>query len=1004
MYLRRSALAAALVLWIAAWANAQVTTTGTIQVVVQDAQGLRLPGVTVTARAEDAVTTRTTVTNAEGVASLEALAPSSVYTVITELQGFQTQTINNVLVRSGQTATIDLTLAVAGLTEAVTVTASAPVVDVTNATTGQDVTLELTERLPTGRSYQSYLQLVPGVIPDDPIQSGNPAARSGVNYRNIFGETGISTDNVYYFDGINVTDPVTGTFGANLNTEIIQEQKVLTGGIPAEFVGAAGLISNVITKSGSNTFHGSANYFFQNSSLVAENEHGAASEFSTKDNAYTFGGPVFRDRAWFFGSYRYQNREDDVVTLDTREFMRTVDNTQHQAFAKGTWAPTNSDLATFTYLSDPTSISGRRQQDTTNAQDRSREQGGHRFGGVYNRLWNALTLEAGVNKHNGEVSDFSVIREAENSILFQRTDVRTLQEEQLGGYGRDLIDQRDNWGARANLSYTMGRHQFKGGVDWALHENFQDTLYLNSGAGIFESLSPRYAGAGITAAAISTGSWSRLAFDVNNTSDFGGLINTINSRSDRARFYAAFDADGNGIITSQELGSRLVFNSTTGNPHGALNYDRTFQSSAGELTVSSRGVNLFLQDQFSVGERWSFNVGIRAEHYTHYASNDEKISFFPWEFAPRLSAIYDVLGDGRHKASAYWGRYFDPIRNDMTDFAGTLTGSILEEQVFVLGDWVTYRTRGGPQVQDALFAPTTQTPYTDDLQLGYAVDLGRNMSFEALYSNRRTRDVFEDYDLHLYSDPEGYAGLDGVPGPVDHADSLFLPLGYFGYSEVPASNFVVATLAGGKRDYHIVDLTFRKRFADRWQFLTSYTWQDAKGNTTSDGNADFQGDVLFLDPRAPNMYATQPGTVHNLFKGAGSYDFPFGLQLGLSFNWNSGIVSQRAFLASNRNLPFRVPAAQAFDFAGITERWVEPGAIGAVENPGYGTLDVRVQYNRTLFGRAVGEVFVDMFNITDSQSIIRTQELVAGQGTSNFGEGIQWATPRRAFLGVRLRF
>ena len=64
------------------------------------------------------------------------------------------------------------------------------------------------------------------------------------------------------------TDPVTGTFGANLNTEIIQEQKVITGGIPAEFVGATGLISNVVTKSGSNTFHGSANYFFQNQDLV----------------------------------------------------------------------------------------------------------------------------------------------------------------------------------------------------------------------------------------------------------------------------------------------------------------------------------------------------------------------------------------------------------------------------------------------------------------------------------------------------------------------------------------------------------------------------------------------------------------------------------------------------------------------------------------------------------------------------------------------------------------
>ena len=170
---------------------------------------------------------------------------------------------------------------------------------------------------------------MPGVLPDDQNTSGNPAARSGMNYSDIGGAVGVSTDNVYYFDGMNVTDPVTGTFGANLNTEIIQEQKVITGGIPAEYVGATGLISNVITKSGSNAFHGSANYFFQNTDLVTENKNGAAQEFSTKDNAYTFGGPILRDKAWFFGSYRYNNRKDDVAALDTNQFLRT--RRQHPA-------------------------------------------------------------------------------------------------------------------------------------------------------------------------------------------------------------------------------------------------------------------------------------------------------------------------------------------------------------------------------------------------------------------------------------------------------------------------------------------------------------------------------------------------------------------------------------------------------------------------------------------------------------------------------------------------
>jgi hypothetical protein len=234
---------------------AQVTETGTIEVVVQDQAGAAVPGANVVAQAADSVTKREAVTDSEGRALLVGLAPSAQYVVTTELTGFRPTRNENVLVRSGQTASLRVSLTIGGVTEQVQVTAESPIVDVKSATTGQDITLQLTESLPTGRSYQSYLQFVPGVLPDDPQQPGNPASKSGINYSDIGGNLGVSSDNFYYFNGINVTDPVSGTFGANLNTEIIQEQKVLTGGIPAEFVGTPGLLSSVITKSGSNDFH-----------------------------------------------------------------------------------------------------------------------------------------------------------------------------------------------------------------------------------------------------------------------------------------------------------------------------------------------------------------------------------------------------------------------------------------------------------------------------------------------------------------------------------------------------------------------------------------------------------------------------------------------------------------------------------------------------------------------------------------------------------------------------
>ena len=978
---------------------AQITTSGTIEVIVMDEGGLRVPGVVVTARSADAVTTRTATTDQEGRALLVGLDPSTQYVVTSELAGFKPSRNENVLVRSGQTTTLRVTLTLGQLTEAVQVTVESPLVDTRSATTGQDITLQLTESLPTGRSYQSYLQLVPGVMPDDPQSPGNPASKSGLNYSDIGGEVGISRDNVYYLDGINVTDPLTGTFGANLNTEIIQEQKVITGGIPAEFVGVPGLLANVITKSGSNAFHGSANYFFQNDGLVAENKNSPDEEFSTYDTAFTFGGPILRDRAWFFGSYRRTEREDDVTSLDTLELLRTATNTQDQGYVKGTLAPTTNDSFSFTFLNDPTDISGFDDRDITNARDRSTEQGGNRYAFNYSRVLGSALIDAAYNVHNGEVSQFSAIREPSNTILYRSTDERTLEDEQLGGFGQDLINQRDVKLATASVQWNLGQHTVKAGGEYQWNENFRNTLYLDGST--YTSLPTHLSG--LSAGDVSIGSFSgSIGFDPFNTSDFEGLIRTIDAASNRNDYYAALDANNNGTISADELAARLLYSSTAGNPNALVNYDRTFQSSEGPQETNSKGFSLFVQDTFTMN-RLTFNLGMRAEQWKHFATTGENIFTFDWEFAPRLSAIFDVRGDGRQKLSAYWGRYYDPIRNNMTNFAGTLTGSVLEEQVFLLDDWVTFRTRGGQTQQDAFFAPTTQTPYTDDFQAGYEVDLGRNMSFGAIYTNRRTRDILEDYDLSLYAvDTEGSTAA--YPGATDHPDSLWLGLDYFGYTENPGSNFVIATLEGGERNYQGIELAFRKRFSDNWQALASYTYNDAEGNTNSDSNADFQGDVLYLDPRAPGQYADQPGNIPHLLKMAGSYTLPMGLEFGAAFRWNSGTIASRTELRSGRNLPIRVPSGQTFEFAGITsERWIEPGSVGTLQNPGWSQLDLRVQYRFRLDPAAL-EVFVDAFNVFDSQESIRDQDLVAGTGGIAFGEPIRFNAPRRFFLGTRVSF
>jgi hypothetical protein len=144
--------------------------------------------------------------------------------------------------------------------------------------------------------------------------------------------------------------------------------------------------------------------------------------------------------------------------------------------------------------------------------------------------------------------------------------------------------------------------------------------------------------------------------------------------------------------------------------------------------------------------------------------------------------------------------------------------------------------------------------------------------------------------------------------------------------------------------------------------------------------------------------------IRHLAKGAASYTFDFGLQLGGTFSWNSGTVASRTFLASSRNLPMRVESGEAFEYAGYVNRWLAPNSVGQLENPAWGKVDLRAQYNRRLGDQLNAEVFVDLFNIMNNQSSIRNQDLVAGSGGNAFGSEILWVEPRRAFLGARLRF
>lgn len=983
-------------------ASAQVATTGSIEVILEDPQGGRLPGVAVEASAPDVVTARRAVTNAEGVATLEALAPSTRYVVKAQLAGFRDLERTDILVRTGQVTTLRLELGLSAVTEQITVAPPlTPQLDMTRALSGADLTLRFTESLPTGRSYQSYLQLVPGVMPDSQNLSGNPSSRSGMNWKDQSSgdNIGLSPDNFVYFEGINVTDPVSGGFGANLNTEIIQEQKVVTGGLPAEYVGAPGLISTVITKSGTNRYSGSYNYFFQNDGFVAANRNNPDNTFSSTDTAFTLGGPLVRDRLWAFGSFRYLKNTRDVSAQDTRALLRTVDTTEKQGFAKATYAPNRSNLLSFMFLNDPFERTGSLDTAVVNNRDRVRRQGGENYSATFSRIWDRLLIEGSYNQHDNEVTDLALDRTIRNTIAFQRSTTRTLADEQLGGFGEDRPEFRNSKQARVTAQYQLGMHRIKGGYEWGRRDDIRDQLFIpGSDRSQYTSIASQY-GAVSAASIANTTLWSTRVFDVNNAGDFAGLISAIDAAPNRASFYGMYDTDVSGTLTPAELGDSLLFNSTLGNPNGQLNYYRVTMTRTGKQSQKLRSDSFYVQDDIRMG-RFSFNVGLRSERWEHFSTTNASLFTFDWTFAPRLTAVYDLAGDGRQKVSAFWGRYYDPVRMDTTNYAGTVSGATREEQVFINNQWLTYRVLGVSSTA-GVFAPNTRTPFTDELQLQYERDLGRNMSASATYYNRRTRDIFEDINLPIYANPAKYLGFDGV-GDVNDPKSLFLGYDYFGFdpNNPPAATYVLGTLKGGRRDFNGLEFVFRKRYSDNWQGLFSYNYLDATGNAVSDGNADFAGDQFFFDPRAPNMTGRLPGTVRHLVKGAGSYTLKWGIEVGGAFRWNSGPIANRTFNVQGRRLPVLGPQ---YTYGGVRAPWVAPTSLAAVQNPSWGQFDLRVQHVHR-FQRFTTELFLDVFNVLNNQGATRLEDLAAGSGGTPFGSPIAWVSPRRAFLGIRGRF
>jgi hypothetical protein len=306
------------VVWLMVLPRAAEAQTGAAQMsgVVRDTTGGILPGVTVEASSPALIEkVRSVITDDAGQYRILDLRPG-VYTVTFTLPGFSVVRRDGIELTTNFTATVNADLRVGDVSETITVSASSPVVDVQNVVQQRTLTRDVLDAIPTGKYYQNYAVLTPGIIFKPNVTNSN--ADVGGMLGNVSAQTLVhgsyGSDQQILLDGMNVTTIHSNSVSTfNPTDGSLEEVNFMIGANPAE-AEVGGVRINLVPKEGGNVFKGTANYQYTSPKLQTDNVDDELTRAGLVapnklvrqwDVGATLGGPVKRDRVWFFGGYRY---------------------------------------------------------------------------------------------------------------------------------------------------------------------------------------------------------------------------------------------------------------------------------------------------------------------------------------------------------------------------------------------------------------------------------------------------------------------------------------------------------------------------------------------------------------------------------------------------------------------------------------------------------------------------------------------------------------------------
>jgi hypothetical protein len=823
--------------------SAAAQQTGTIAGAVRDAQGGVLPGVTVTVRGEALVTGSQVVVTGEAGAYQFVTLPPGTYSISYELAGFTPLRREGIVVQVARTTRLDVELGVGALQETVTVSGESPVVDTSSTVTQTNINKDLYEAIPTGRNPWTMAGLVPGVVTGRLDVGGT----EGAQQYNIEAFGSADSQKSFSIDGLKV-NWAGGSGGATMmyyGFEMYEEYNMQTASGTAES-DVSGVFMNMVTKSGGNRFTSDHNFYFMNESMQGENldddlrarlglqpgqQTGAAGNpiDISYDWSSTIGGPIRRDKAWFFGAIRWWRLDQFQIGAFNPDGSQAIDDNRIRNFmGKGTWQVSQSAKASLLLNKNINDRFHRRNPPYLIVEDKAtglQEQPAQNYLAQWNQVVGTRgILDARFGRMWG-IFPFRFQKDVRPTDIAIRDQVRLTR---INSVETQSDNPNERYQAAISASYFLqsartGTHDFKAGVQFS-RERVQ---YLR----------------------------------IRNGDYFLEL-------RDGAPFQAVLS---NTPIDSDH---RL-------NTWGLFLQDRW---SIGRATINAGvrmdGVDAYLPAQSSPAGAF---VGERSFGKTDVFS-------FPFDIAPRLGVSYDLLGNGRTAIKAYYGRFYNQFGsqiaeatnpNAIVDVAVSWTDSNgnLALDAGELGAFTGFPRGLFPTVESA-----ATRPYSEEFNVGVEHQLGRDMAISASYHGRHHRNGLGILDrargAEAYT-PVARTYTDPITGQTQSITIYSLRPEFINARDRYISNVELL-----RSDYNGVQFDFQKRMANRWQMLAGLSLQEHKGydHSSTYTGVDMSNPNTHINRDDGSVFIDLPWT----FTLSGSYMLPYSIMVSGKYTARAG--------------------------------------------------------------------------------------------------------------------